>query len=692
MSGVRDLNTVRFVSPEHWTLGLGKRAAIDADGVTPLRPLARTGRVITTTGGASAPAIGPDGTLYWLGGDGQLAWLMPDAASPCRMPAPDVARSTRLVAGRSWLWTAAPGGTSLARYDTRDLRQDDAMLPAAPGPIVDMTGDGHDGVWVLTKDCLWHVTGKGNAEMPVPVPRQALGVARLGSQLVMLVADADALVFVHASAPGQATRTVAIRTAGFVARRIDSDNRSRIFLTGTPAATVLWLDAHGGLVQTLQAAPFNGAAARLGAVWLTGANGLTEYAGTPASASDAGADATYWSPRLHSPDTGALRGWLRAELSVHLPRGSTMTVSVMSTGDKNLADAVQALSHDTNRSPADRQDSMASLLQAGTRTACVFAASGEDAQQCAVPMFDHSGPWLWISITLTAAPDGALSGLRELRVLYPDISLMQHLPAIFHGDVTARTPHTGDPGGVLRRLVGVLETTTQELDRTIGALARNFQPLTAPGPWLNYMARWFDLPWHDALPEATRRKLLAHGEELLSKRGTRAGLKLLLSVLTARARVRIADHNVDHGLLILGGGGRAGIALPSVIGGLPAHAAVLSCRTLLGQARLGCNGDAPSATARFVDLIRVEISMHAAQRAALAHLLPALLQAMVPAGMRVIVRWRPAQAGAGTGDITLDDPDVRRLAQDSALGLIRLGRSGHRRLANVGASTDIYLD
>lgn len=692
MSSVRDLKAIRFSLAEHWALGLAKGAAIDGDGVTPLRPLARTGRTIAVQGGASAPAMAPNGTLYWCCGDGHLAWLTQDAASLCRLPLPDVAGSTRLVAGRSWLWAIAPDGASLARYDTRGLRQDDATLPAAPGPILDMTGDGCDGVWVLTEDALWHVSGEGKGAMPIPTPQPAHGVARLGSTLVMLAADGNALVLVDASAPEEACKTVSLNLTGFTARRIDSDNRSRIFVTGAPAKTVLWLDAHGGLVQAIQAAPVSGAAARAASVWLSGETGLTEYASMPASASDPGADAAFWTPRLFSPNTGTLRGWLRAELSAHLPRGSKMTVSVMSTADEPLAKAIEAAAGDSSQSPADRQQVMAAMLEASAQTKYNFSANGADAQQCAVPLFDHTGPWLWMSITFSATPDGALPALRALRVLYPDVSLMQHLPAIFHGDVTARTPLTGDPGGVLRRLVGVLETTTQDLDRTIGALAHNMQPGTASGAWLNYMARWSDLPWHDALPEDTRRALLTHGEQLLSQRGTRAGLQLLLKLLTPGAKVRIADHNADHGLLILGGGKRAGRALPSVIGGLPARAAVLSRRTLLGQARLGCDGAAPSATARFVDLIRVEISMHAAQRAALAELLPELLQAMVPAGMRVIVRWRPAQPDAGADGIILDEPSVRRLGQDSALGLIRLGREGHGRLADAGISTDIYLD
>ena len=710
MSGVRDLKVLRFASAAHWALGIGARTSINPDGVAPLRPLAPSQRSIDIPGCATAAALAPDGVLYWCSSDGHVAWLAPGASAPCRIHAPDIARGPRLVMGRSWLWTFSPGSVQLTRFDALTLRQDDARLPRERGDIVDIAGDGRDGVWVLSqgrghRQCLWHVDGAGKSAVPRHPPLAACSLVRLGQKLVLLAADGKSLVFVESSKLDVPIKTIQLPagSSGMVAKRIDGDGRSRIFLTGQPVSTALWLDAEGGLVQEIMVdgthaslSPLSGIAARGNSVWLAGASGLVELVAAFAAEGPA-ADGVYLSPPLYSPDTGDLRGWLRAELSAVLPPGSMLTVTVLNTGDRIIAKEAKGIAENAHLSPGERQHEIEKLFDQSQRLKYDFhPAPGRvevAPQQYSVPLFNHQGPWLWLKVALQAAPDGELPRLHELQVLYPNISLMQYLPAIFHGDVSARTPLTGDSGVMLRRMVGVLETTTQGLDRSIGALAGNLQAATASGTWLDYMARWFDLPWHDALPVTTRQALLGRGEELLAKRGTRDGLQLLVELLAPGAAVRIVDHNADLGILVLGGHqGRVGSALPAILGGLPPSAAALSRRAVLGQAKLNRPGTAPSPAARFVDLVRVEVRAHGETRSVLADLLPDLIDAMLPAGMRAIIKWRPVLTPATGNGIILDDPSLRRLGKDSQLGMTRLARTGYTRLADGGTSTDIYLD
>ncbi len=707
MSGVRDLKVLRFASAAHWALGIGARTGVNPDGMAPLRPLAPSQRSIDIPGGATAATLAPDGVLYWCSSDGHVAWLAPGASAPCRIQAPDIARSPRLVMGRSWLWTFSPGSAELTRFDALTLRQIDARLPGGRGAIVDIAADGREGVWVLSQgrdhgQCLWHVDGAGKSAVPRHPPLSACGLGRLGQKLVLLAADGKSLAFVDSSKLDVSIKTIQLPAgpADMIATRIDGDGSSRLFLTGQQGFAALWLDAEGGLVQTIkvdaQMGPLTGVAVRGDNVWVAGASGLVELAAAFAADGPA-ADGVYLSPRLHSPDTGNLRGWLRAELSAELPPGSMLTVTVMSTGDGIVANEAKRIAENAHLSPGQRQHSIEKLFDQSQRLMYEFhPVPGRlevAAQQVCVPLFSHQGPWLWLRISLRASPDGELPRLKELQVLYPNISLMQYLPAIFQGDVSARTPLARDSGAMLRRMVGVLETTTQGLDRNIAALAGNLQAATASGTWLNYMARWFDLPWHDALPVATRRSLLENGEELLAKRGTRDGLRRLVELLAHGAAVRIVDHNADLGMLVLGGHqGRVGSALPAILGGLPPSAAALSRRTVLGQARLNRPGTAPSPAARFVDLVRVEVRAQPEVRSALADLMPDLIDAMLPAGMRAIIQWRPVRTPAPADGIILDDPSVRRLGKDSQLGMTRLARTGYTRLADGGVSTDIYLD
>jgi len=660
MSGVQDIQVIRFASAQHWGRGIAAATDIGAGGMAPVRLLAPTGRTLASPGGAHAPTIGPDGTLYWCSGAGDLMTLAADARAPCPVRVPELARSSRLVAGRRWLWACAPDSPYLRRFDVVTLREQDAA--PAPGPVIDIAGDGRDGLWVLYADGasqrLWR---QGADTWAAPV--RARSLVRLGPRLVLLAEDGGSLVFVESQAPDLAIKTIQPDAAGFNAERLDSDTKARLFLTGAARTSALWLDLEGGLVQQI-AAPVDGVGARGARTWLAGNNGVAEYGQAGAS------DGTYLSPRLVSPVNAVARGWLRAELTATLPRGSRLEVTVLSTDNAKDASDADAIAGNADLTPEQRQTRIATL--AGQRTSYTFDGSEAAAQPCSVPLFDHTGTWLWLAIKFVAAADGALPELGELRVLYPNISLMQHLPAIFHGDVTARSSQAGDQGSVLRRLVGVLETTTQGLDRTIASLAANLQPASAPDAWLNHMARWFDLPWHDALPIDARRNLLAHGAALLAQRGTRAGLALLMKQLAPDARVEIVDHNAETGLLVLGGKGHAGSALPGLIAGLAPDVPALSRRLALGQVRLNRPATVASRAARFVDLVTIEVHADRATRAALAALLPDLVAAMVPAGMRAIVRWRSAPPSAPDDGVILDAPSLRRLGQDSELGMTML--------------------
>ena len=178
MSGVRELKVVRFASAQHWNCGLGARTRVLPDGgITPIQPLAPTARCIK--GAAFAPAFGRDGTLYWRTDDGHLVWLAPDAQAPCRMRVAVLAASSRLVPGRRWLWSVDAQREQLIRLDLATFGPDHIALPLPPGPVIDIAGDGKDGVWILggqSRDSLWHLTSAGLIEPVHAMPAPALSL------------------------------------------------------------------------------------------------------------------------------------------------------------------------------------------------------------------------------------------------------------------------------------------------------------------------------------------------------------------------------------------------------------------------------------------------------------------------------------------------------------------------------------
>ena len=137
--------------------------------------------------------------------------------------------------------------------------------------------------------------------------------------------------------------------------------------------------------------------------------------------------------------------------------------------------------------------------------------------------------------------------LEALAVRYPDRSLMAHLPEIFRC-------REGDPEGLLRGWVGVIETMTQGLDERIGAIGAGIDPETAPAARLDELAGWLGLPWDERLAAADKRALLKAAGGLMASRGTRQGLRgLLQALLGASSCIGIEDLMVDHPPDALGG-------------------------------------------------------------------------------------------------------------------------------------------
>jgi phage tail-like protein len=253
------------------------------------------------------------------------------------------------------------------------------------------------------------------------------------------------------------------------------------------------------------------------------------------------------------------------------------------------------------------------------------------------------------------------------------------------------------PGDFLRSLVGVLESTTQMLDARIAQMGRYIHPKTAPGPWLDFIARWLGLPWDDAMSLDQKRAIATRAADLANGRGTRAGLEALLeSLMPGRPRrFRVSDGTADFGMVMLGGTGCAGSRLPAILGGLPATATELGNKAILGRARLPCPGSENGA-GRLVGHIRVDVAATAEERARWQPWLRNLIEDMVPATVRVRLRW--LSAAAFRPEPELDDdglelgpPPTPHLGTDAVTGLARLPDRRGTSLSGPGADLDTPL-
>jgi phage tail-like protein len=379
---------------------------------------------------------------------------------------------------------------------------------------------------------------------------------------------------------------------------------------------------------------------------------------------------------LSAPDSAAVQKWQRVDAWASLPPGTALEARYGWIDDADMRRAALRLQADTRLSQSQRLRSIEDLVDHWSAPIVFLGdtpkATSQDASNApfSFPLQDARTTRLWLHLTLRAAPGAALPALDRMHLSYGQSPLLTQLPAVYR-----RTAE--QPGDFLGALVGLMEATTQDLDRRIGGLGALVHPDTAPAPWLDEMAEWLGVPWDDALAEPQKRALLNSAARLGGQRGTHAGLATLLDCLFPGSppRFRITDVDVDYGFISLGGGTCRGTALPAVLAGLPATATVLSRKTILGQALLPCKGQEPSATAHLAGNLRVDVTASNAERRAAQKWLAPLIDAMVPANLRIDLRWHLPQGASFGGVGELLAAPLPHLGVDAVTGFARLPRA-----------------
>lgn len=688
----------RFASEAQWQACLFESAQhLPSARGSRIRPHALYGGtpVRLESAGAQAPALLEGDELLWRDGSGRLhRWFEQLQRAETTGAYGALAHAARIVPGAGRLWAAGDAPDSLQCFDTRTYTRI-LTLDLAPAQILDLAPDGRGGVFVLLEDAAafqWlHVDGAGRPAEPVSLHRakpKQLAWLRHERRMVTLSADCTLLHW-HAAGRPTPEREVPLNWPRpcFHAQWLAADSGDRILVAGIDGesfgegAYLLVLDAEGRTLEQVRLeAPATGLAARRGRVLVSTERAVLRYsAGTTVPDDAAQAQCTLLTPALRSPGTDPLRRWLRAEVKAALPAGTALEVSYASSEDKALIAEAGKIARNAAVSPADRLRELRARLD-GWRTVVLEGSSAtatlsEESAPLSAPLFEVRDSHLWLCLTLRAAAGAPLPELAALEVLYGAPTLMDSLPAVYRRE-------EAKPDSFLRALVGVLESTTQSIDARIASIGTQASPHSATDRWLDFTARWLGLPWSDALDEAQKRAVMLHAAALASGRGTRAGLETLLEALLPAApgeprRFRIVDVAVDLGLAIAGSAGCPGSALPAVIAGLPRSALVLNKQAEIGRARLPCPGAPQEDIAtRLLGHVRVDVAASAEERGRWEPWLASLLSEMLPATLRLRLRWiSPASLRRGDrldGTLELVDRPAPRLGTDAIPGLARL--------------------
>jgi phage tail-like protein len=724
-----ELLTYRFANNSQWRAGALTRGSADDTGIVPLPRLRETAISEYSGGPAFCPAVSRRGELFWCDANGHLHVRPPDDPAAWQVPAPSgIGDRSRLVAWRSWLWALDKSGGRITRYFADTLQQAETIEasafvdPDTPGQAcqpIDIAPDGHDGLWVLAKGNkprLFHIGLKMRHPHMLSWSASAGSLATVNRGKVIAVLDTSAGTLGLVNVSDGSVRPVALDSApsGFKPSALAANGTDRILLAGTvalPAGStagpfqrlLLVFDADGNPVDQVPIgiAPDPNDVTALAAlrdmVWIADADGLRRLQ-SGAGGADRPISANFLTPTLISPE-GKDRSWLRAELMAELPPGATLQVKFATSSDAALIANITRILSGPATTPAQRRARVEQLLPQSQWSVCQY--QGAAAEPCGtgdpvppatrtVPLHTAFGTALWLAVELRAAAPDQLPKLLELNVCYPELSLMRHLPAIYRSK-------EGDRDGLLRSLVEVLEATTHGLQERIERLGTLVDPKTAPAEWLDFLAAWLGMPWHEALALQLKRSLLSAAGVLLGSRGTRAGLLRMLKCLLPETQVRIVDSSVDLSPAMLAGSNGAGATyLPAVLLGRPHSNAVLgSPHTVLGRTHLKCADEVQCPRDLIEGHLRIEIAAEAADNAEIAAILPYMIRDYVPIGLRIDLRWRSAgKLGFGRRldqDLVLESYRPAALDRRTVVGRSFLPSQGIGKLASDGLATGFRL-
>ena len=644
---------------------------------------------------AEAAALSPRGELFWVDGCGKL--FAAGRETPWQgVEGPLLGKVVRLIAGRETLWALAdctpPGaraGTGARRLLQLDSRSLHLLINQEVGGGADIAADGRDGIWLLSGLSLQRIAPSGGAMgSALPLEHRPRAIAAAGGRMALLSRDGRQLTLLD-PASGRGVHLDLRRLAGpgwDGGKAHLSGAGSALLVDGRigPEPGFLLLDPDGNplLIASWRDGP--------GPDLLIGAGddlvGLFPEAGGQRLRRFAGLARPGSQRRLTPPlETISPAGtWLRAEVTARLPERATLSLRWAATADTALAAKVEhALAH-VATPMTQRLAEVEKLL--GPLWSRTFTYVGErhdgpaPPERFAFPLHAAAGPLLWVDLRIARGSADAAPEIDTLLVIHEARSLMDDLPAIYSGD--------GDRDGTMRRLVAVLETTTQGIDHRIARLATRLDPDRTSARWLPDLAAMLGLPFHDALTPNMQRRLVKAAPAILARRGTRLGLLAMLEALFPGRPIRVVDRTEQLIPIALGGGGVGGRALPAMLAGPSIRVPRLSARLVLGKTRLVATDACAELLLAPGPEILVSIPARVREQQLYRDAVAQMIEAMVPAGVRVRLRWTPWR---GHGAVRPEDvltmlgvPEPVRLGAGPALGRARTGGRPAARLDGDG--------
>lgn len=133
------------------------------------------------------------------------------------------------------------------------------------------------------------------------------------------------------------------------------------------------------------------------------------------------------------------------------------------------------------------------------------------------------GRYLWLRVRFLGT-EHASPLVRSIRVMFPRVSYLRYLPAVYQQDEKSRE--------FLERFLSIFETFFAGLEDAITHIPRLLDAAATSGDFLAWLATWLGIAVDQAWSDDQRRALIQAAPELYRKRGTRAGLEQMIEIYT----------------------------------------------------------------------------------------------------------------------------------------------------------------
>jgi phage tail-like protein len=217
-------------------------------------------------------------------------------------------------------------------------------------------------------------------------------------------------------------------------------------------------------------------------------------------------------------DAGEQSEWVRVAVAADVPAGTQLRLELFASDDP-LA------------TPAETD-----WLETAALDTLLPSFSGPGNGQ------PHLRRYLWLRLWLTSRNWQASPQLRQVQAETAGENYLDYLPAIYQRDAA---------DGFLARWLALFRSQLGDLERTLEAMPRRFDPATTPEDHLVWLARWlaFDVP--PGQDVAGLRALLLQVHQLYRRRGTLAGLREFIQLYTG-VRPQIIESFQGRRLWLLG--------------------------------------------------------------------------------------------------------------------------------------------